>query len=160
MSGLESTLGAQEDGLLHSLDYTLPELASYVTQREEVVYAPSGAIFRPDGVRLLRIPVTTDGFVDASTIVIEAKCTNGSASKMLTFSDSSLAGLISEMRVFMSGVEVERVQDYGRLVETLSRGISMEKRINNNDLEFGISRDANGKAADIGFKTNSGYVHP
>ena len=90
------------------------------------MYVPSGAIFRPDGLRLLRIPITTDAFVDASTIVIEATVRNGSTSKMLTFSDSSLAGLISEMRVFMSGVEVERFQDYGRLVETLNRGISME----------------------------------
>ena len=124
------------------------------------MYVPSGAIFRPDGLRLLRIPNTTDGFVDASTIVIEAKCTNGSTSKMLTFSDSSLAGLISEMQVFMSGVEVERVQDYGRLVETRNKGISMEKRINNDDLELGVSRDANGKALDIGFGNNSAYVHP
>jgi len=124
---MDSSLSAQEDYILNSLDYTLPKLASYVSQREEVVYVPSGAVFRPDGLRLLRIPIKkTDGFVDASTIVIEAKCTNGSASKMLTFSDSSLAGLITEMRVFMSGVEVERVQDYGRLVETLNRGISME----------------------------------
>ena len=48
---------------------------------------------------------------------------------MLTFSDSSLASLISEMRVFMSGVEVEPVQDYGRLVETLNRGISLENAL-------------------------------
>ena len=157
---MDSSLAAQEDYILHSLDYTLPKLASYVSQREEVVYVPSGAVFRPDGLRLLRIPITSDGFVDASTLVIEATVRNGSTSKMLTFSDSSLAGLISEMRVFMSGVEVERVQDYGRLVETLNRGISMEKRINGNDLELGVSRDANGKAVDIGFGTNSGYIHP
>ena len=79
---------------------------------------------------------------------------------MLSLGDCSLASMIADARVFMSGVEVERVQDYGRLVETLNRGISMEKRINQNDLELGVSRDANGKAVDIGFGTNSGYIHP
>ena len=73
---MESTLAAQEDGILSSLDYALPKMASYVTQREEVVNVPSGASFRPDGVRLLRIPIKTDGFVDASTMVLEATIRN------------------------------------------------------------------------------------
>ena len=42
---MDSSLAAQEDYILHSLDYTLPKLASYVSQREEVVYVPSGAVF-------------------------------------------------------------------------------------------------------------------
>ena len=135
-------------------------MASYVTQREAVVYVPSGGQFRPDGVRLLRIPITTDGFVDASTNVIQATIRSGSATKILPFSESSFASLISEVRVYMSGVEVERLQDYGRLVEALSRGISMEKRINNLDLEFGVSRNATGKPLDVGFGNDSGYIHP
>ena len=158
---MESSLAAQEDQIINSLDYTLPKLAPYVSQREEVVYVPSGAIFRPDGLRLLRIPITTDGFIDASTIVIEATVRNGSATKLLSFSDSSIASLISEMRVFMSGVEVERIQDYGRLHETLNRGLSMEKGINNNDLELRLSRDSTtGKAEGIGFGNNNGFIHP
>ena len=148
---MESTLSAQEDHVISQLDYTLPKLASYVTSREECVFVPSGAIFRPDGLRLMRIPITSDGFVDASSIVIEASLRNHSATKMLSMSDPSLAGMISEMRVFMSGVEVERVQDYGRLVETLNRGISMEKRINNSDLELGVAPST---------VAGSGFVHP
>ena len=74
--------------------------------------------------------------------------------------EASFASLTSEVRVFMSGVEVERLQDYGRLVETLSRGISMEKRINQLDLQLGVSRNATGKAVDIGFGNDSGYIHP
>merc|ERR1712086_1123586 len=97
----------------------------------------------------MRIPITSDGFIDASTIVIEATIQNNSATKMLTLSDPSLASMIAEARVFMSGVEVERVQDYGRLVETLNRGIGLEKRINNADLELGISRSATGVAEGI-----------
>ena len=146
--------------MISQLDYTLPRLASYVSLREECVYTPAGAVFRPDGLRLLRIPVTSDGFIDASTIVIEATLRNHSTTKMLTMSDPSLASMISEMRVFMSGVEVERVQDYGRLVETLNRSLSLEKRINNADLELEISRDANGAGQGIGFGNNSGYIHP
>jgi len=157
---MESTLSAQEDHVISQLEFTLPKVASYVTERIEAVYVPAGAVFRPDGLRLLRIPITSDGFVDASSICIEATLRNHSATKMLTMSDPSLSSMIAEMRVFMSGVEVERVQDYGRLVETLNRGISMEKRINNADLELEISRDANGTGKGIGFGNNSGYIHP
>jgi len=157
---MESTLSAQEDHVISQLDFALPKVASYVTLREECVYTPAGAVFRPDGLRLMRIPITSDGFIDASTIVIEATLRNGSTTKMLSMSDPSLASMISEMRVFMSGVEIERVQDYGRLVETLNRSLSMEKRINNADLELEISRDATGQAKGIGFGTNSGFIHP
>jgi len=123
---MDSSLAAQEDFVLNSLDYTLPKLASYVSERSEVQYSPSGDAFRPDGVRLIRIPITSDGFVDASSIVIEATIRNGSSTKLLNFSDSSFACLIQEVRLYMSGVEVERIQDYGRLVETLSKGVQME----------------------------------
>ena len=157
---MESTLSAQEDHVISQLDFALPKVASYVTLREECVYTPAGAVFRPDGLRLMRIPITSDGFVDASTICIEATLRNNSTTKVLTMSDPSFASMISEMRVFMSGVEVERIQDYGRLVETLNRGLSMEKRINNADLELEISRDANGTGKGIGFGNNSGYIHP
>jgi len=158
---MESTLSAQEDHVISQLDYTLPKLASFVTSREECVYVPAGAVFRPDGLRLMRIPITSDGFIDASTICLEASVRNHSTTKLLSMSDPSLACMIAEMRVFMSGVEIERVQDYGRLVETLNRGISMEKRMNNADLELGISRDAaTGEAKGIGFGTNSGFIHP
>ena len=158
---MESTLSAQEDHVISQLSFELPKLASYVTSREECVYVPAGAVFRPDGLRLLRVPITSDGFIDASTIVLEATLRNHSTTKLLSMSDPSLACMIAEMRVFMSGVEVERVQDYGRLTETLNRGISMEKRINNADLELGISRDATtGQAEGIGFGNNSGFIHP
>ena len=93
---MESTLSAQEDHVISQLDYTLPKLASYVTQREECVYTPAGAVFRPDGLRLLRIPITSDGFIDASSIVIEATIRNHSATKMLTLSDTSLSSMIAE----------------------------------------------------------------
>ena len=122
---MDSTLSAQEDHVISQLDYTLPKLASFVTERVEPVYVPAGAVFKPDGLRLMRIPITSDGFIDASTIVIEATLRNHSTTKMLTMSDPSLASMISEMRVFMSGVEVERVQDFGRLHETLNRSLSL-----------------------------------
>ena len=108
---MESTLSAQEDHVISQLDFALPKVASYVTERQECVYVPAGAVFRPDGLRLMRIPITSDGFVDASSIVIEATLRNHSATKLLTMSDPSMASMISEMRVFMSAVEVERVQD-------------------------------------------------
>ena len=96
---MESTLSAQEDHVISQLDYTLPKLASYVSVREECVYVPAGAVFRPDGLRLLRIPITSDGFIDCSTIVIEASLRNHSTTKQLSMSDPSLAGMIAEMRV-------------------------------------------------------------
>ena len=39
---MESTLSAQDAGLIEALDFRLPKVASYVTSREEVVFVPSG----------------------------------------------------------------------------------------------------------------------
>ncbi len=43
MPGLESTLAAAEVGMLSSLDYRLPQVSNFVTDRKEVTYYPLAA---------------------------------------------------------------------------------------------------------------------
>ena len=139
---MESTLSAREPHLLESLDFRLPKVASYVTSREEVVFAPSGNVFAPSGVRTLRIPISGGAFVDASSITVEATLTNLDSTNLLHPTTCSLAGFMEELRIFMSGVEVERIggagMSYGRLYEQLSRAKAKEVRENEASMELGF----------------------
>ena len=139
---MESTLSAQEPGLIEALDFRLPQVANYVTSREEVVFVPSGNVFAPNGVRTLRIPISGGAFVDASSLTIEATLTNLDSSNVLTPTTCSLAGFVEELRIFMSGVEVERIggarMSNGRLYEQLSRAKANEVRENEASLELGF----------------------
>ena len=95
--------------------------------------------------------------MDASSLAIECTARNNDTVKTLRFSEASLAACIQEMRVFMSGVEVERVQDSSRLHETLQRGLQLEKRINNLDLEFGVAR--HGTTGATVYNGTTRYIH-
>ena len=94
---MEITLSAQEPGLIEALDFRLPQVANYVTSREEVVFVPSGNTFGPNGVRTLRIPISGGAFVDASSITIEATLTNLDSTNLLTPTTCSLAGFFEEL---------------------------------------------------------------
>ena len=139
---MESILTAQDSSLLDALDFRLPKIASYVSSREEVVFVPSGNVFAPSGVRTLRIPISGGAFIDASSITVEATLTNLDSTNLLVPTTCSLAGFLEELRIFMSGVEVERVGSgglsYGRLYEQLSRAKSKEVRENEASLELGF----------------------
>ena len=143
---MESTLSAQEPGLIEALDFRLPQVANYVTSREEVVFVPSGNVFAPSGVRTLRIPISGGAFVDASSITVEATLTNLDSTNLLTPTTCSLAGFLEELRIFMSGVEVERIggagMSYGRLYEQLSRAKAKEVRENEASLELGFEANS------------------
>ena len=94
---MESTLSAQDAGLIEALDFRLPQVASYVTSREEVSFAPSGNTFASSGVRTLRIPISGGAFVDASSITVEATLTNLDGTNLLTATTCSLAGFLEEL---------------------------------------------------------------
>ena len=96
---MESTLSAQEPGLIEALDFRLPRVANYVTSRGEVVFVPSGHVFAPSGVRTLRIPISGGAFVDDSSITVEATLTNLDGTNLLTPTTCSLDGRIKNFYV-------------------------------------------------------------
>ncbi len=143
MPGLESTLAAAEVGMLGSLDYRLPQVSNFVTDRKEVTYYNNGGnSFSPVGVRVLTFQCSGLGFLDASSLCLSVQCNNhstaadGTTLKPLT---PELACMIQEIRILVGGTEIERISGYNRLYHLMSQGLSVDKKRNNADICFGIA---------------------
>ena len=101
MPGLESTLAAAEVGMLSSLDYRLPQVSNFVTDRKEVTYYPLGGDqYRPVGVRVLTFQCSGLGFLDASTLTLSVQCNNTDPTdKELKPLTCDLSCMIQEIRL-------------------------------------------------------------
>jgi len=144
MPGLESTLAAAEVGMLSSLDYRLPQVSNFVTDRKEVTYYPLGGDqYRPVGVRVLTFQASGLGFLDASTLTLSVQVNNNEGPKLLKPLTCDLSCMIQEVRVMLGGVEVERLSGYNRLMTMMNQGLSVQKRRNNADIGFGVAGRGN-----------------
>ncbi len=66
---MESHAQATEDYLIEGLSFKLAPGASYVTNRRSVTFYPQGGIsYTPAGVKVIRIGLTGEGWLDPSTL--------------------------------------------------------------------------------------------
>ena len=70
---LETTAASLEDQLVDGLSFKLRAGANYVTRRDSVSIFPSGNSFSASGVRVCRIPIVSDGWLDPSTVMLQFK---------------------------------------------------------------------------------------
>jgi len=65
---MESHVNATEDFLIDGLSFKLGPSASYVTQRRSVTFYPQGGNqYSPTGVKVIKISLTGDQWLDPST---------------------------------------------------------------------------------------------
>ena len=142
MPGLESTLASAEVGMLSSLDYRLPSVSNFVTERKEVTYYPLGGnSYSPTGVRVLTFQCSGLGFLDASSVTLSLQVNNHDGVKALKPLTPELACMIQEIRVILGGTVVETISGYNRLYKMLSQGLSVDQNRNNADVCFGLTSD-------------------
>ena len=66
---MESHAQATEDYLIDGLSFKSAPGASYVTNRRSVTFYPQGGnSYSPTGVKVIRIALTGDGWLDPSTL--------------------------------------------------------------------------------------------
>ena len=110
--------------MLGSLDYRLPQVSNFVTDRKEVTYYPLGGDqYRPVGVRVLTFQCSGLGFLDASSLCLSVQCNNPDGAKTLKPLTPELACMIQEIRILAGGTEIERISGYNRLYHLLSQGL-------------------------------------
>ena len=74
---MESHVNATEDFLIDGLSFKMGPSASYVTQRRSVTYYPQGGNqYSPTGVKVIKISLTGDQWLDPSTFRIMFKIQN------------------------------------------------------------------------------------
>ena len=76
MSGLEASIAGTDTHMLGELSYALPASAQYMKKREEIYWTSGANVYAPNGIRTLRINVSGQGFLDCSSLVLEAEVHN------------------------------------------------------------------------------------
>ena len=76
---MEQILVAKKQTLISSLDYSGADapIADYITSRQSIKIFTVGQPFKPDGMKLIKIPITTtSAFVDLPSFVLSATVRN------------------------------------------------------------------------------------
>ena len=105
----------QQDSLASQLSFELPSTASYALERRLVSVQSSGASqFSPLGNTVMRFNLTSaDGWLDPASLRLHFTVFNQDAGDELR----PAAGChcyFSQVRVLIGGVEVEKIEPYGR----------------------------------------------
>src|SRR5665648_871373 len=138
---MESIIQAGESSLISALDYAPSNrMANYIERRESTQFFAPGTNYSPNGSKIIRIDINGAGFLLPDSIVLRATvrnmATNVVTDKLYPLTPD-LACMISEIKVSMGGVEVERITSYNRIHEMLMRGTSAAKRDNLAAMGFG-----------------------
>jgi hypothetical protein len=127
---MESILASNEDHLVGSLSYRIPEKsgASYVQNKtQSSFFAQGGDQYNPStGARVLRFSLASDGYMDLSSLVIRMDLTNG-ASGVATPLVGGAHSLFSRIRIIVSGAEVENIEHHAVASEIFHRLLPAEK---------------------------------
>ena len=161
---MESHAQSVEDNLIDSLSFKLRPGASYVTDRKSVSFFPQGGNdYQPNGVKVIKISLNGDSWLDPSTVKIFFDVTNNSSgSDKIHPIVANGWGLFKRLRILCGGQLIEYIDNYGRLHQMFHLMKPSEKRKNDGIEGFGDWDDTvsdtidNGKTRTIGFTPMSG----
>ena len=139
---LESHAQSVEDVLTDSLQFKLHHGASYATDRKSVSYFSSGGnSYSPGGVKVIKISVNGQDWLDPSTVKLFFDITNtatsGTGALALTPLVNGAWAFFRRMRVICGGQILEDLDSYGRLHEMFNMMKSSNKRLNDGIEGFG-----------------------
>jgi len=129
---MEATAQSVEDYLIDGLSFKLRPGASYITNRRSVSYFPQGGNqYSPTGVKVIRIMLTGDAWLDPSTIrvMFNVMNTNPTAGNML-YPVSGPWCFFRRLRVLCGGQLIEDIDYYSRVHEMFHNFQSVNTRAN------------------------------
>ena len=107
---MESHAQSVEDNLIDSLSFKLKPGASYVTDRRSVTYFPQGGnSYSSTGVKVIKILLTGDQWLDPSTVKIQFRFTNDHSTDALVPFTVGAHGFFRRFRLICGGQIVEDV---------------------------------------------------
>jgi hypothetical protein len=112
---MENAVHSAEDVLIDNLKFQLPPTGSYIENRRSVTFFPSNSnTFNPtSGTRVVRIPLTSNDWLDPSTIKIFFKyyVVGEGASQVIDFSP---AMVFQRFRLICQGIPIEDINYFNR----------------------------------------------
>ena len=136
---MESHAQATEDYLIEGLSFKLAPGASYVTNRRSVSFYPQGGnSYAPNGVKVIRLALTGEGWLDPSTIRVMFDLNNIStdANKYLKTVGGPWS-FFRRMRLMAGGTVIEDIDNYARTHQQFHTLVSPSKRQNDTIEGFG-----------------------
>ena len=114
---MEATTSAVEDSLIQSLDFKIKAGASYVTGRRNCsFFSMGGNEYTPRGVRVLRFTLSSDGWLDPSSVRIMYTLVNEDTNVAhLLRPLSGPATFFRRFRVLCGGTVIEDINDWDRM---------------------------------------------
>ena len=146
---MESHAQSVDDHLIDSLSFKLKPGASYVTDRRSVTYFPQGGNqYSPTGVKVMKILLTGDQWLDPSTLKLQCRLRNDdTGSKPLVPFTVGPHGFFRRFRVICGGQVIEDIDNYNRTTEMFHMMQAENKRLN--DAIEGFGGTATGTPASI-----------
>ena len=148
---MESHAQSIDDSLIDSLSFKLRPGASYVTDRKSVsFFTQGGNDYQPNGVRVIKIMLNGDAWLDPSTVKLFMDITNTTTLADAANSDlkpkvSGAWGFFKRMRILCGGQIVEDIDEFNRLSEMYHMMKPTNKRQNDAIEGFGGVGETLGK---------------
>ena len=114
---MEATTSAVEDTLVEKLDFKIKPGASYITGRRNCsFFSTGGNSYAPNGVRVVRFQLSSDGWLDPSSVRIQFTLVNedGNPGHLLR-PVSGPYSFFRRFRALCGGTVVEDINDWDRL---------------------------------------------
>ena len=144
VSGLDNSV------LIDNLSFKLRPGANYVQERQSVSFYASGSnSYSPTGTKLIKLVVTSEGWLDCSTLRLMLTVNNTAQPHTVgvtTYQPGPkllrpLSGgnsFFQRMRILCGGTVVEDISDYNRVAEMFSVITSKNSRVNVEGEGFGL----------------------
>ena len=157
---MESHAQSVEDNLIDSLSFKLRPGASYVTDRRSVSFFPQGGNdYQPNGVKVIKISLNGDSWLDPSTVKLFFNVTNPSNSGGKIHPIVANAwGLFKRLRILCGGQTIEDIDNYGRLHQMFHLMKPTEKRGNDMIEGFGVWDDSGSDSMDLNKTRTVGFT--
>ena len=135
---MEGHAQSVEDSLIDSLSFKLRPGASYVTSRRSVSFFPQGGNdYKPNGVKVIKIGLNGDQWLDPSTVKLFFTIQNTHATLPLKPKLPVPWVFFRRVRVLCGGQIVEDIDDYNRVHTQFHLMRPTERRLNDFAEAFG-----------------------
>ena len=134
---VEAIANGVEDFLIDGLSFKLKAGASYITQRRQSTFHPSGSnVYRAEqGTKLIKIQLNGDSWLDPATVrIMFALENNDPNTDHLLRNISGPWSFFRRLRILCGGQIIEDIDNYNRTHEMISMMYSDERR-DNDDIE-------------------------
>ena len=120
---MEATAQSVEDLLIDGLSFKLRSGASYITNRRSVSYYPQGGnSYSPNGVKVIRLELIGDSWLDPSTLRVVFTLVNDSATAaQKLYPVSGPWSMFRRLRVMAGGQLLEDIDYYNKCHELFFR---------------------------------------